>query len=189
MDNLSNSEPSDQLWAFACEVYSNSSVSEACLILQDHHNVDVPLLLFCCWVGRHYGVLPEAQLEQALSFTRGCSSNATKPLRTIRRDMKTSYSPQWPVPENDWSDLREQVKQAELASEKMMLTGLSRCVVQVSPDEHNGLSDAVANIKRYFKLTGSDTSSDEDAQTYLVDILSTAFSVPKSDVAPLFFPA
>lgn len=196
MRNMSDSETVDQLSAFACEVYSNSTVSEACLALQDRYDIDVPLLLFCCWAGRHYGVLPEVQLKQALSFVRAWSSHATKPLRAIRRDMKTRYSPQWPVLDTEWSDLRERVKQAELASEKMMLSGLSHLLDQ-SPstsNEHNGLSDAVANIACYFQfigcqLKGPDVNSDGDIQAYLIDILSAAFSVPKGDVSPLLFPS
>ncbi|MGH1441442.1 MAG: TIGR02444 family protein [Cellvibrionaceae bacterium] len=204
MDNLltPNTSDSDHLWSFACEVYSNSSVAEACLALQDRYDVDVPLLLFCCWAGRDYGELPKELLQQALSFTKAWSSNTTKPLRAIRRDMKTSYSPQWPVSDTDWSDLREQVKRAELASEKLMLDGLSRLILDSSyaaGAEHSGIVAAVLNIKYCFQFSSASNSTqgngmpydnDEDAneggaKVYLIDILSIAFNLERSEIAPL----
>lgn len=165
----------DNLWVFACEVYGRPEVGDACLTLQDRYGVDIPLLLFYCWAGYHYGELSPELQQQASSFSKGWSSNTTKPLRTIRRDMKTSYSQQWPVADTDWSSLRVQVKNLELLSEKLMLEGLSRLIKEKvnklkEPSEQAIISAAIANIKNGFNV-----NSDQDAAGHVLIVIQQAF--------------
>ena len=172
----------DNLWVFACEVYSRPTVDDACLTLQDHYGVDIPLLLCCCWAGYHYGELSPELLQQASSFSKGWSANTTKPLRTIRRDMKTSYSQQWPVPDTDWASLRAQVKNLELASEKLMLEGLSRLISEHAkkhdePSRQSAILTAIANIKNTFSL-----DKDERAVDCVLGILKQVFNESKQDL-------
>jgi len=122
------------------------------LQLQDQYGIDIPLLLFCCWSGGRYGELSSALLEQAVSFSKGWSANSTRPLRAIRRDMKTSFSAQWPVSELDWSALREQVKALELKSEELMLNGLDTLLSDM-PVKSGGVAASIKNIKHCFQLS------------------------------------
>ena len=48
---MSVSFPEHPFWDFSLSVYSTEGVPAACLVLQDHHQVDVNVILFCCWLG------------------------------------------------------------------------------------------------------------------------------------------
>lgn len=125
-----------ELKTFAVTVYSDTDVADACLSLQDENQVDVPLLLFCGWYGAFYGQLPAQHLQQALEISRQLGTHLIKPLRDARRWMKT-HSVEVDV-EQRWSQLREEIKRAELDAELLMLDTLSTLVLKFA--EH---ADAV----------------------------------------------
>ena len=58
------------LWRFALAVYQKPGVSDACLLLQDRHGCNVPLLLFAAWAGAERGVVLTAD-EVAAAQERG----------------------------------------------------------------------------------------------------------------------
>jgi len=171
------------LWSFACEVYSKPRVSEVCLSLQDGYAINVPLFLFCCWAGRDYGELSDDVLKQAASFSQAWSTHTTEPLRAVRREMKAVYGEQWPIPDNEWVSLREQVKHVELASERLMLEGLSHLVVQDqnmlvnTEGDHQIMAAAVVNIRRCCRL-----NEEPGAKAQLNEVLGAIFDLPVSDL-------
>ena len=42
-----------RLWDWAVAAYAAPDVAEACLLLQDRHEQNVPLLLWSAWVAAH----------------------------------------------------------------------------------------------------------------------------------------
>lgn len=194
-----NTVSDHNLWAFACEVYSQSGVADACIHLQDHYGLDVPLLLFCCWYGRYYGELSPLQIQQALSFSKGWSANTTQPLRAIRRNMKSSYGQQWPLAEGEWLSLREQVKSAELESERLLLQGLSQLASDEAAYENMAnqcktnqykanqykanqykTKAAMVNIKQCFDII-FDLKNNGNAVEFLLEIFKAVFEGEDSD--------
>lgn len=121
-----------ELKTFAVAVYSEPGVADACLALQDNHHADVPLLLFCGWYGVYYGQLPSTQLTQASEISRRLGSRLIKPLRKARRWMKTHSVDV--ESEQRWSDLREDIKRAELHAELLMLDTLATMVANAGDE-------------------------------------------------------
>jgi uncharacterized protein (TIGR02444 family) len=137
------------LKTFAVAVYSKAGVADACLMLQDHNQVDVPLLLFCGWYGSFYGPLQPGQLNVATAISKQLGGHVIKPLRQARRWMKNrSFSSGNATEEaarggnhesgadHDlrWNNLREQIKSAELTAELLLLDAFENIVIdQTNP--------------------------------------------------------
>lgn len=110
-----------RLWDWAVAAYARPGVSETCLLLQDTHAQNVPLLLWAAWTAAEGRAADEETLEAAIDTVRAWDGAAVSPLRAIRRTLKG------PIP--DMTDaareaLREQIKAAELAAERALLEDL-----------------------------------------------------------------
>lgn len=112
------------LWDFACNYYRQPKVQSACLRLQDEQGWNVPLLLFCCWAADRYGALSTEQIQHAKNLADGFSRYTTEPLRQIRQNMKSVDNNRWPVNHVRWQKLRQDIKDIELESEKILLNAL-----------------------------------------------------------------
>ena len=112
---------SDDLWTWACAAYAAPGVAEACLALQDHHEQNVPLLLWAAWTAATGRRPDEETIEAACDTARAWQSTTIAPLRAVRRTLKT------PVPDLETEArlaIREQVKAIELAAERRLLEAL-----------------------------------------------------------------
>jgi uncharacterized protein (TIGR02444 family) len=113
-----------RLWAFATSVYGRAGVSEACLTLQDRYGQDVLLLLFAAWAGAQGGlVLSPEQMAQANTQAAGWRGGVVEVLRDLRRRLKGDPATSL---DEDVAALREDIKRAELAAERIALTRLER---------------------------------------------------------------
>ncbi len=129
------------LWAFSCNLYQRPGIQAHCLWLQDNHGVDVPVLLFCCWAARFQGVLNSGQIQLAKQQAELWRSQCIAPLRVTRREMKAYLVSNEPVDAKTsldkpsllspdlWAQVREQIKAAELAGEKALLSTLESTVI------------------------------------------------------------
>lgn len=87
------------------------------LELQDEAGIDIPELLFYCWLERrHEHLTAPAQLE----VIRHWQARFTIPLRSMRRELK-------PLLEHDpqLANMRNAIKKAELESEREVLRSLA----------------------------------------------------------------
>lgn len=107
------------LWDFAAALYARGGVAEACLRLQDRHGVDVCLALFCVWHGLRLGAVPDAAMARAAAFSERWGRDVVRPLRGARRRMKGMEPAGVPL-----ERLRQRVKDAELAAERLQLEHL-----------------------------------------------------------------
>ena len=120
-DNIPESdgaEPDSPLWRFACELYASPGVAEHCLRLQDRQCADVNLLLVCCWAGLRGAYLPAEQIERLDRLVSPWRKDVVKPLRAMRRQLKTAVGP---VEPGLSPGVRETIKKAELQAEKVEL--------------------------------------------------------------------
>jgi uncharacterized protein (TIGR02444 family) len=77
-------------WRFSLAVYAAPGVQAECLALQDMHDVDVNLLLFCAWAGAHKRRrLAPADLDRLSGAGHAWRESVVKPLRSARRAIKT----------------------------------------------------------------------------------------------------
>lgn len=103
-------------WDFSLQVYGRPGVAEACLRLQDRHDLDVNLLLYFCWLaGIRDCALAAAEIEQAMAATEAWRVEVVKALRSIRRRMKPGFEG---MPRDRTERLRKQVQRLELDCEQ-----------------------------------------------------------------------
>ncbi|MGB1900251.1 MAG: TIGR02444 family protein, partial [Candidatus Puniceispirillaceae bacterium] len=108
----------NKLWSFALTVYQRDSVAPACLDLQEQCQIDVPLMLcavFACLQGK---AISDEDLTQLQDLAGPWQSDIVQSLRHIRTQLKTGPKP---APNAVTEDLRNKVKAAELAAEKIQL--------------------------------------------------------------------
>jgi uncharacterized protein (TIGR02444 family) len=81
--------PDNPLWDFSLSVYSERGVAEECLTLQDRHDLNVNLVLLAAYLGCAGIALTEEHWEDAASEIALLDEIVVRPLRSIRRALKS----------------------------------------------------------------------------------------------------
>jgi len=149
------SSENEGLWAFALRLYGAPGVSDACLVLQDESGVDVPVLLFSAWLASSSVALTPSELARIDGLVKAWRDEVIKPLRAVRRRLKTGPHPA-PGPQTE--DLRNGVKAVELASEKIALALLEAEGAALAGAAPGPAGDNLSLVVRYFR------GSEPDAQ-------------------------
>jgi len=74
----------DAFWNFSGQIYSQASVKECCLTLQNRHGVDINLLLLCRWVDQQQLMIAEAALQELMTLSESWQTGQLNPLRAAR---------------------------------------------------------------------------------------------------------
>lgn len=177
--------PDHPFWDFSLEVYMAPGVGEACLLLQERHQVDVNLLLFCLWVGASgRGTLGDGGMDAAVSAVRAWHDQVVRPLRAVRTRMKGGMPP---ASGATVESLRRRIQKIEIDcehTEQLMLAASAGGAVDGCRPDGVRAADAVANLARYFAGLGID-ASDED-RGHVSRIVGVAFpGLPPSDIGRL----
>ncbi|MBN16368.1 MAG: TIGR02444 family protein [Pelagibacterium sp.] len=106
-------------WTFAVEIYACEGVPHACLTLQDQFGLDVIVLMTGLYSAALGEILSADDLERMDAAIIDWRQTVVHPLRTMRRQLKSSQFGQ-PVVR-----LRETIKSAELRSEQIELAMLA----------------------------------------------------------------
>ncbi|HEX8570014.1 MAG TPA: TIGR02444 family protein [Caulobacteraceae bacterium] len=109
------------LWDWALAAYARDGAAEACLILQDAHGQNVPLLLWAVWSSRERRAPDDAAVGQAAALARRWEAAATAPLRSVRRELKQDMDG---VPAAERIAFRDHVKAVELEAERLLMRNL-----------------------------------------------------------------
>ncbi|BBP56199.1 hypothetical protein PHLH3_58250 [Pseudomonas sp. St386] len=109
---------SPDLWSFSLDLYAKPGVEPACLASQDA-GANVCLLLCGLWLAQRGVACNEHRLQQLRLLAEPWDAEVVQPLRTLRSQWKTSA-----LQDTALNDLREQVKQLELAAERQLLERL-----------------------------------------------------------------
>ncbi len=135
-------------WAYSLTLYVRAGVTTACLDLQERLDLDVNLLLFCCWAGSQGRTLSESEVEDLIAATSGWREQVVRPLRGARRWLKESAPDLGPAA----ADLREDIKASELAAEAIQQALMHRTL---SVPAGVPLPDAMAsNLRAYLAACG-----------------------------------
>ncbi|MFQ5776287.1 MAG: TIGR02444 family protein [Kiloniellaceae bacterium] len=135
-------------WRFSLAVYARDGVAPACLALQERRDLDVNLLLFCCWAGTCGRALSAAEVARLIESVRPWREGAVRPLRAVRRWLKAQAA----APRDVAEPLRERVKAAELDAEAIEQWLLAEALPVA---ERPGAAQAVAaNMGAYFAALG-----------------------------------
>ncbi len=145
--NGSELQYDNEFWHFSLAVYKPADVAAECLALQEAIGLDVNLLLFCAWLGTRAVVLTRSDIEAASRIVASWHNSVVRPLRGVRRHIKTQYG-------DALENLRSRVKDDELhaeQTEQAMLFAYAQGI-QSSPDGSD-LCDAVArNVNEYISM-------------------------------------
>jgi uncharacterized protein (TIGR02444 family) len=142
------SSGNEGLWAFALRLYGAPGVSDACLVLQDESGVDVPVLLFSAWLASSSVAMTQSELARIDGLVKAWRDEVIKPLRAVRRRLKTGPHPA-PGPQTE--DLRTGVQAVELASEKIALALLEAEGAALAGAASGPAGDNLSLVVRYFR--------------------------------------
>jgi uncharacterized protein (TIGR02444 family) len=144
-DNSRHENEENALWRFSLAFYAVPGVAQALITLQDRDGLDVNLILFALWLGLSgHRPLDKDALAAADRSVCAIRTEVVEPLRTLRRRLKGN-------PDTSVQNLREGVKELELAAEKLVQ---SRLVGLAGPSDTEAPHDArpaaaYANVALY----------------------------------------
>jgi uncharacterized protein (TIGR02444 family) len=143
---------SGAFWRYSLDLYGRPGVVAACLALQDAHDVDVNLLLLCCWTGAGGHVISSEPMARLIESAGPWHEAVVKPLRSVRRWLKTQDR----APAEAAARLRQAVKAQELEAERLeqaILAAQADLLDRAAPAA-GPLAAAGANLTAYRKHLG-----------------------------------
>jgi uncharacterized protein (TIGR02444 family) len=167
-------------WDYSWAVYHECGVARACLDLQAREGLNVNILLFCCWAGRHGHSLTAAQLHLLRDAVAAWQREVVGPLRAVRRWLKTPEGLPDPPDPSDSEVLREAIKENELTAERLEQDILHRTLPlsQGSPD----IEAMVGNLHGYFNIIGRTPGPEDTADLVAVMLAGLPRSVRALDL-------
>ena len=108
-------------WDWAVAVHGRPGVDEALTGLQDSHGQCVAYLLWAAWAAAEGRPVPGEILMQGAALAKHWEGAATMPLRSARRHLKR---PAPPIADDAREALRDQVRKAEFAAERLLMETL-----------------------------------------------------------------
>lgn len=138
------------LWDWAVAAYAAPDAADACLALQDHHEQNVPLLLWSAWVAATGRRPDEETIEAACDTARAWDSVVVAPLRAVRRTLKA------PVPDIDdgpRESVRNRIKALELEAEKHLLEALEALAPPPSGAPRPAIDGLAATTRVWSRIT------------------------------------
>jgi len=179
-------------WDFSLATYGRAGVADACIALQEAHGADVNILLFCAWAGRNGVRLDRAQIEAACGAVRGWHDEVVRPLRSVRRRLKSPLdgSP----PSELQLALRARVQKIEIDAEHIEQLRLAALADAPGFGGFGGFGDfgnsgapsldsaaARANMEAYLSVLGSGAGAETDAAETEAALAAIAAAACRSD--------
>lgn len=166
--------PDHPFWDFSLATYGRDGVAEACLALQEMHGADVNILLFCAWAGGNGVRLDRAQIEAVCEAVRGWHEEVVRPLRSVRRRLKSPLDGS-PLSELQVA-LRARIQKIEIDAEHIEQLRLAAIADAPGFVGFGGFGDfgnsaaappdgaaARANMEAYLSVLGSGAGAETDA--------------------------
>lgn len=162
--------PDHPFWDFSLDVYMSDGVGAACLQLQDAHELDVNILLFCMWLGASgRGALTAADMKTVTGAVDTWHHDVVRSLRAVRTLMKGGMAP---APADLTESLRQRIQKTEIDcehTEQLMLAGAIETSVNEARTGNARLADAVSSLSQYFQSFGGNVSdADRDSLTLML---------------------
>jgi uncharacterized protein (TIGR02444 family) len=145
--NRSELQYDNEFWRFSLAVYKPADVAAECLALQEAVSLDVNVLLFCAWLGTRGVVLSRSDIEAASRVVASWHTSVVRPLRGVRRHIKTQYG-------DAFENLRSRVKDNELQAEQVeqaMLFSYAQGI-QSSADGADRRGAVARNVNEYISM-------------------------------------
>jgi uncharacterized protein (TIGR02444 family) len=152
-------------WRFSLAVYGAPGVAAECLALQEALEIDVNLLLFYAWLGAARRVsLTAGDIERARLLVQSWHAEAVRPLRSVRRRLKSFSSPESEA-------LRTRVKAIELDAEQVEQAMLFAHAQECWPPAGGGDPRKIVpdNVRIFLLQAGTSTHGTALSTQRLVD--------------------
>ena len=164
--------PDHPFWDYSLKVYMSDGVGAACLALQEAHQLDVNVVLFCVWLGASgRGALTDSEMSETTRAVGTWHDSVVRPLRAVRVRMKGGMPPS---PDDLADSLRRRIQKIEIDCEHTEQLMLAAAVERkAAASRGTEAADAAANIGCYFRALGI-AVSDED-RDHLGVVLRAAF--------------
>lgn len=163
--------PDHPFWDFSLDVYMSEGVGAACLELQDAHELDVNVLLFCIWVGASgRGALSQDQMSTVTGAVKVWHHDVVRALRGVRTLMKGGVGSS---PPELTESLRQRIQKAEIDcehAEQLMLAGSVDLTADDSRSPERRLADAISNIGTYFNTFGEASDTDRGNLSHILGV-------------------
>jgi len=149
MTNYSDSGLSTKITfqSFFEKIYSNPETEDACLCLQDKYNININVLLFCCWSAiQNHPYLEQSDIQTIMTRITPWNQSVIKALRDLRLSIPNFYI-------NDkLSSLYNLVLKNELfaiKAEQALIMQMTQHLKRQSQNETNPTNRASNNIFNY----------------------------------------
>ena len=176
--------PDHPFWDFSLDVYMSEGVGAACMELQDAHELDVNILLYCLWVGASgRGALSGDQIVSVTGAVAEWHHDVVRSLRTVRVRMKGGVGS---APAQLAESLRQRIQKTEIDcehTEQLMLAASVDLPVDDGRSEDDRLKDAVANISTFFATFGTVSDADRNNLAHILKVAFRNIPAPQVDAA------
>ena len=149
-------------------------MAEACLHLQNRHDLDVPVVLFAAFLGAvRRQTLTASGVEAARARVDAWHREVVRPLRAVRQRLKSGPAP---APNDITARLRSEVQRIEIEAELIELDQLDTLTPALEPTPAAGsaIECAAAAIEAVIKAYAHATLDDRDRQA--IDTIAAAAS-------------
>ena len=151
--------PQSLFWNFSLNFYQLPEVEKSCLSLQEEHQLNVNLILFCYWLAlENHQQLSLEQWQQLISASLPWEE-IIKPLRQSRKLIK--HSPiAWP--NNFIKETGNGISTIEINTEHMQQLSIEQAWQQMDTSAIQEEIEAIAhyNISQYLKAANNDVSTE-----------------------------
>ena len=137
---------------------------EACLHLQNRHDLDVNLVLFAAFVGAERGhSVTASNLKAARARVDAWHREVVRPLRAVRKRLKTGPPP---APDGITAHLRRWIQQVEIEAELIELDELGALISgwEFVPAAGSAAESAAAAIEAVVRASSHTPIDDRDRQ-------------------------
>jgi len=151
---MSINYPDHPFWNFSIKIYAGKGVSQACINIQERHQMDVNLLLLSTWYGASgRGLLSSDQLTKVIEITSKWNKEIVCRLRSVRTQLRDGIK-DFPMKQTD--EIRKAALSMEVECEHIEQLAVAQCLGDhaLGPDKltFGRIEESVDNIYCYFSL-------------------------------------
>lgn len=140
------------LWDYSLKLYINEDIKQLCITLQNSYDINVNIVLWCCWYASDQGEFSQEFLDQILADNAPWHDNVTCQLRQARQWLRNNQQNELVQP------FRQQILQLEITSEAFQQKQLYELSINKKETAQNSVNAARINLQRYFNTLNAKVS-------------------------------
>ncbi len=154
--------PTSEFWNYSSQVWALPGVEGACLKLQNEHELNVNLVLYCCWIGDQQLCLNDADVDTLLDAAASWET-VIKPLRESRRMMKQNLIA---MPPEVADQTLKNISEMELNAEHMEQLSLEKAlpIRELVSSDDPAVQCSLNNLSTYLKTLNLSDNGEVNSQ-------------------------